>query len=560
MSPKRTRKANELPYIPLGPFQWRIPGIHYKLEYVEFFQGLILGATALSSIPYLTDNLGLPYELAWSCVIIEVFMYMLHGWLGDPVVPGWITPTLPFTLAYLNGFPKGPERIQAMIALQLLVAFVFIFMGITKLADKFVNGVPNSIKGGILIAAPITVLQGQLSDGSQLMTAPIATLSGTLLLAFLSFSPFCEKNREKYKILDIMAKYGNLFPYLIAMLAGVLLGELSKPVLELGTLIRIPDFSNIFHTVSIFAVGFPPISKFISAIPLALICYVLAFGDFVTSQTLVEEAQDSRSDEYIDFNSSRSNLISGLRNLLLAIFAPFPPLAGPLWIGMTVSVAMRYKEGKKAMKSLIGGMSSFRMATFISVGMNECVNTLMEKEHKSDRYGYSEDADQLAIRILEKLQECVNSFESKYCDCTEHHFPLHAQVGIDSDYDISPGARIAIGSELPLHQHLHHCAKVHHFFPSGVGDIFPFDETAKRNPDAILDLIKGGFKEGMQYFSTYSSDSDVIRITGYLVKKSDIAKLDNGIAVPQANAKWGYYEVKNSKIYERKVRSLNGDR
>lgn len=341
MSPKRTRKANELPYIPLGPFQWRIPGIHYKLEYVEFFQGLILGATALSSIPYLTDNLGLPYELAWSCVIIEVFMYMLHGWLGDPVVPGWITPTLPFTLAYLNGFPKGPERIQAMIALQLLVAFVFIFMGITKLADKFVNGVPNSIKGGILIAAPITVLQGQLSDGSQLMTAPIATLSGTLLLAFLSFSPFCEKNREKYKILDIMAKYGNLFPYLIAMLAGVLLGELSKPVLELGRLIRIPDFSNIFHTVSIFAVGFPPISKFISAIPLALICYVLAFGDFVTSQTLVEEAQDSRSDEYIDFNSSRSNLISGLRNLLLAIFAPFPPLAGPLWIGMTVSVAMR---------------------------------------------------------------------------------------------------------------------------------------------------------------------------------------------------------------------------
>ena len=120
--------------------------------------------------------------------------------LGDPVVPGWITPTLPFTLAYLNGFPKGPERIQAMIALQLLVAFVFIFMGITKLADKFVNGVPNSIKGGILIAAPITVLQGQLSDGSQLMTAPIATLSGTLLLAFLSFSPFCERTEKNTNI------------------------------------------------------------------------------------------------------------------------------------------------------------------------------------------------------------------------------------------------------------------------------------------------------------------------------------------------------------------------
>ena len=95
---------NELPYIPLGPFQWRIPGVHYRVEYVEFFQGLILGATALSSIPYLTDYLGLPYELAWSCVILEVALYMLHGWLGDPVVPGWITPTLPFTLAFISGF------------------------------------------------------------------------------------------------------------------------------------------------------------------------------------------------------------------------------------------------------------------------------------------------------------------------------------------------------------------------------------------------------------------------------------------------------------------------
>ena len=72
-------------------------------------------------------------------------------------------------------------------------------MGITKLADKFVNGVPNSIKGGILIAAPITVLQGQLSDGSQLMTAPIATLSGTLLLAFLSFHRFVKRTEKNTK-------------------------------------------------------------------------------------------------------------------------------------------------------------------------------------------------------------------------------------------------------------------------------------------------------------------------------------------------------------------------
>ena len=367
MIARNLTNKKELPYIPLGPFQWRIPGIHYRIEKVEFFQGIILGATALSSIPYMTDCLGLPYELAWSCVIIEVFLYMLHGWLGDPVVPGWITPTLPFTLVFLEGFEQGPERIQALIAVQLLVAFLFIFMGITKLADRFVRLVPASVKGGILLAAPITVIQGQLAEDSQLMIAPVATLVGTFLLAFLSFSPFCEKKRKTIKILDVMAKYGNLFPYLLAMLIGILLKELSYPELELGTIIRIPDFGEIFNTVSIFAVGVPSLSVFLKAVPLALICYVLAFGDFVTSETLVKEAQESRNDEHIDFNSSRSNLISGLRNFILGIFAPFPPLAGPLWVGMTVSVAMRYREGEKAMKSLIGGMSSFRMATFLSV-------------------------------------------------------------------------------------------------------------------------------------------------------------------------------------------------
>lgn len=367
MKTARVKNPKELPYIPLGPFKWRIPGVHYKVESVEFIQGLIIGTTALSSIPYLTEYMGLPYELAWSCVIIEVFMYMLHCWLGDPVIPGWITPTLPLTLAYLTGFEKGPERIQAMIALQLLVAFVFFFMGITKLAEKFVRSIPTSIKGGILLAAPITVLQSQLGESGQLMTYPIAILVGTGLLIFLSFSPFCEEKRKSNKLLDIMAKYGNLFPYLIAMLLGILVKELALPELELGTIIKIPDFAGIISQYSIFSVGIPPLSMFLNAVPLALICYVLAFGDFVTTETLIKEAQESRNDEYIDFNSSRSNMISGLRNFILAIIAPFPPLSGPLWVGMTVSVAVRYKEGKAAMKSLIGGMSSFRMATFVSV-------------------------------------------------------------------------------------------------------------------------------------------------------------------------------------------------
>ena len=364
---KRQRRENELPYIPFGPFQVRLPFIHYKIESVEFIQGLILGVTALSAVPYLEQYLGLPYELAWSCVILETMLYLLHSLLGDPVVPGWITPTLPLTIVFLEGFPIGKERIQAMIALQLLVGLVFLFMGISKLADKFVHAVPASVKGGILLAAPITVMAGQIGEGGNMHKYPIAIVAGVGLLLLISFSDKYQEKRKDSKFLDLVARYGNLFPYLLAMIVGLIVGELDMPGLEIGTFIKIPEFSRIFSEVSIFGVGIPPVSMFLKALPLALVSYVIAFGDFVTTETLVTEARQSRDDEYIDFNSSRSNMVSGLRNVLLAIFAPFPPLSGPLWVGMTVSVSIRYQEGKKAMKSLLGGMASFRLATFLSV-------------------------------------------------------------------------------------------------------------------------------------------------------------------------------------------------
>ena len=339
------RRENELPYIPFGPFQIRLPFIHYKIESVEFIQGLILGVTALAAVPYLEQYLGLPYELAWSCVIIETFLYLLHSLLGDPVVPGWITPTLPLTIVFLEGFPMGKERIQAMIALQMLVGLVFIFMGVTRLADKFVHAVPNSVKGGILLAAPVTVMAGQLGENGNMHKYPLAIVAGVGLLILISFSDKYQEKRKTNKFLDLVARYGNLFPYLIAMVVGLLVGELDAPGLEIGTFIKIPQFKDIIDQVSIFGVGIPPASMFIKALPLALVCYVIAFGDFVTTETLVSEARQARDDEYIDFNSSRSNLVSGLRNLILSIIAPFPPLSGPLWVGMTVSVSMRYKEG-----------------------------------------------------------------------------------------------------------------------------------------------------------------------------------------------------------------------
>lgn len=191
---------------------------------------------------------------------------------------------------------------------------------------------------------------------------------------------------------------------------------------------------------------------------------------------------------------------------------------------------------------------------FGMVGMAECVNILLEKEGKDGRFGESEQADNLAIEIMELIDKLVKRHKNPYCVFSKGNFLLHGQVGLDSDSNVSPATRIPIGEEPELSNHLLQASKFHKYFPSGTGDIFPFDSTANRNLDSILDIIKGSFNEGLRYFSTYSSDSDVIRITGYLVKKSDMEKLDKGEAIQHDTVALGLGSVKNNKILERKVR------
>lgn len=191
------------------------------------------------------------------------------------------------------------------------------------------------------------------------------------------------------------------------------------------------------------------------------------------------------------------------------------------------------------------------------VGLCECVNDLMTLDGKSDKFGYSKAADELGIKIMDCIQARVNEHTNPFCEFWDHRFMLHAQVGTDLDSGISPGTRIAIGDEIPLYDHIRQAGQFHHYFPSGTGDIFPFDSTTVKNPQSLVDVIKGSFQCGMRYFSTYSQDSDVIRITGYLVKKSDIAKLQQGNAVVNDTVVLGMGNVMKSKTYERMVRKLS---
>jgi YjjI family glycine radical enzyme len=188
------------------------------------------------------------------------------------------------------------------------------------------------------------------------------------------------------------------------------------------------------------------------------------------------------------------------------------------------------------------------------VGMSECVNQLMKLEGKSLSYGKDKEANELGVKIMDLIQNRVNDFESKYGEIWNHRFMLHAQVGAAGDETTSPGMRIAIGNEIPLYDHLKQAGMFHKYFPSGIGDHFPFDHTANDNPQAVVDIFNGGFDSGMRYISAYAEDGDLIRVTGYLVKKSDLEKYNKGEQVSYDTVQYAQLPLNDYGVLDRKVR------
>jgi hypothetical protein len=70
----------------------------------------------------------------------------------------------------------------------------------------------------------------------------------------------------------------------------------------------------------------------------------------------------------------------------------------------------------------------------------------------------------------------------------------------------------------------------------------------------LLDIIKGALASGLRYFSAYASDADVVRITGYLVKRSEIERLARGEASLQDTTALGRNAVNNLGVLERRIR------
>ena len=188
-------------------------------------------------------------------------------------------------------------------------------------------------------------------------------------------------------------------------------------------------------------------------------------------------------------------------------------------------------------------------------GLAEAVNHLLR-----DRglvYGRDGEADALGVRIMEKIDAVVKTLPAAHSPLTGNHFLLHAQVGLDSDVGITSGVRIPVGSEPEsFADHLRHCARFHPYFPAGVGDIFPIASNVEQNPAALLDVVKGAFALGVHYMSFYSADTDLVRITGYLVKRSEMEKFRAHQVVLQNTTHLGTANYDVNRLAQRKVRMV----
>lgn len=153
----------------------------------------------------------------------------------------------------------------------------------------------------------------------------------------------------------------------------------------------------------------------------------------------------------------------------------------------------------------------------------EAVHWLLERQgHNSSRYGTDPEANALGRQLTARMNRELHKHRVPYCEGWGERVMFHAQVGISSDQNLTPGARVPGGTEPPLYEHLQCEAPHHASLTGGASTILEFDQTARTNHKAVLDIERGALQSGIRTLSVGCRDSEFIRVSGYLVRRSDL--------------------------------------
>lgn len=355
--------SNEKPSskgIKWGPFTARFPLVHFRIEWPELSQGFVVAlSTGLALVPLLTLYFGLTFEEAVTISLIHSILIASASTIfGEPFAPGWVTPALPLTLAFVLGQYEEPTaRFQAMTALTVDFTLLLFFMGITGLGSKLINRIPVALKAGIILGAALAAFQRVfIDDFDKIEAMPISITLALVVSLIVAFSIPFHVLKGRFKSLALIASLGLLPGFAVAGIAGTITGEL---VFDIQWGILNPPFADMMAKASPFSIGWPSLTMFLEAFPLALITYMILFGDLLTGVAILKDGQKSRPDDVIDVDINRSHLSIALRNAVMAVTAPFFPTQGALWTGVHVIIVNRWKEGKEKMQTLHGGIGAY---------------------------------------------------------------------------------------------------------------------------------------------------------------------------------------------------------
>jgi hypothetical protein len=358
------RKSGDVqPGLRWGPFTARIPFIHVKPAWPEFFQGLfICAATSMALAPLMMSSFGLTFEEAVAAAAIHSALINSGPiFFGEPYATGWIATALPFALTWVlsDQFPTPESRFQAMTAVSLDVAILMLVLGLSGMGKKIVALVPRALKAGLIFGSALAAFLKifNLEDSKNALAhQPISATIAVAVCLILSFSEPVARLKHKYPLLRFIAGLGFLPGFILAGLIGPLFNEITFDV-QWGFMV--PPVGALWDKASPFSIGWPSAQMFIDAIPLAIISYILLFGDLITGNAVLETAMDKRPDEKIDINVTRTHYTIAIRNAIMAVVAPFFPTQGPVWTGVHVVVVNKWAQGRDKMDSLFSGITSF---------------------------------------------------------------------------------------------------------------------------------------------------------------------------------------------------------
>lgn len=349
----------------VGLFRIRLPFIHFRISPPEVVTGLMNACTSYGALAVLISTLGLDPQIAWALVVFETGMYTLNWVLGEPSICGWITPAMSIIVVFLESLDPGVARLQMLTAIELELAIMFIILGFTGLSKKLNTMIPPAVKAGIVLGAGVNAIYVRLVAGGAVDTVTVGCVGGLVVVFMLMFSRRVRKYMETNRFVAILGNYSFLWAVLALLVLGGAAGEFQFNFS--GEIIRVPDFMGLFATVSPLFIGFATDPMvWVNALPYAVMAWIIAYGDFVTVQQLGLKAV--RDDEYIEFDPNRTNVICGIRNLMLALFAPYPALAGPLSAPYCVATYARYKQsGRQGMDSIYDGSGTNLIFTVIGL-------------------------------------------------------------------------------------------------------------------------------------------------------------------------------------------------